>query len=136
MSNILEFLKSDLAIYWIPLPAIALALVAIFIRIWRGEEWPVAVARGTALGFPIPLAVTYFLMFGFLMFGILVRPFGDWLLLTMAFAPQAYVLLPIGIWLSAAIIRQRDLRPLVFAAIFPIAFFGHLMTVTMVSEVR
>ena len=126
-----EFLRSDLALYLIPLPAVALTLVAILIKMWRGEEWPVAVARGIALGFPIPFAVTYFLMFG-----AWARSFADCLWLTMIFAPQAYVLLPIGIWLSTLIIRQRDLRPLAFAAIFPIVFFGHLLTVTMVNEIH
>ena len=102
------------------------ALVAICIEIWRGDELPVA--KGIALGFPIPLAVIYFLMFG-----SVARSFPDWLSLTLFFAPQAYILLLLGLRLSIGIFRQGDLRPIAFVAIFPVALLGHLLTMMAVG---
>lgn len=123
----MKFLRSDLAIYLLPLPAVVIAIVVTGVEFLRTRYWDVP--KAVALGIPIPLAASYFLFF--LNFGAVSR--SDWLSFTKMFAPQAFVLALIGIWLLISFIRGREFSIISTLWIVLIVVIGHWWTVATMN---
>jgi hypothetical protein len=119
-------LHSDWAIYLLPLPAAILTAIIACAEFRKTRQWNVP--RAMAVGIPIPLAMTYFLLFM-----LPARSFADWLSIIRFIAPHALVLAFIGIWLAIAMIRGREVTMLSSLTIFLVVFVGHLWMMIVVS---
>jgi hypothetical protein len=118
---------ADLVLYLLPLPAIAVATIVAIVERLRTRHWDVP--KAVALGIPIPLAASYFLIFG-------LQGLSSALSGTRVFAPQAYVLACIGIWFSISAIRGREFSIISTLWIVLIGLFGHLWSVALMSAVH
>ena len=126
--ELFRFWSSEIALYLLPVPACIIMGAILVWQYWRYREFTLEdLEKAIILGVPIPLAITYFLFFGQIPNGFS---------LTKVFAPQAFILGVVGIWLLFKAGRGRDFSPLSWLSIVLIAFVGHMWTVIAIHAVK
>jgi hypothetical protein len=125
MIELLRFLRSDIALYVLPLIAVPATALIVAYQYWRASEFDIA--KAIAIGASIPVGLAYFAFFGNLR---------DWLSFIKVFAPQAFILCVMGSWFLFKSGCGRDVGPISALAVVNVVIFGHLWTVMTVSAVR